>query len=62
MAYAEEDKQMLLSFDKPEAAKQWQTINDNVMGGVSEGKCRITKAALSEKAAVGRCGEKIVLA
>jgi NADH dehydrogenase [ubiquinone] 1 alpha subcomplex assembly factor 1 len=40
---AEEDKQMLVSFDKPEAAKQWQTINDNVMGGISEGKCRITK-------------------
>ena len=43
MLYAEEDKQMLLSFDKPEAAKQWRTINDSVMGGVSEGKCRITK-------------------
>jgi NADH dehydrogenase [ubiquinone] 1 alpha subcomplex assembly factor 1 len=43
MIYAEEDKPMLVSFDKPEAAKQWQTINDNVMGGISEGKCRITK-------------------
>jgi NADH dehydrogenase [ubiquinone] 1 alpha subcomplex assembly factor 1 len=43
MLYAEEGEQMLLSFDKPEAAKQWRTINDNVMGGVSEGKSRITK-------------------
>jgi NADH dehydrogenase [ubiquinone] 1 alpha subcomplex assembly factor 1 len=43
MLHAEEDKQMLLSFDKPESAKQWRTINDNVMGGVSEGKCHITK-------------------
>ena len=43
MLHAEEGEQMLLSFDKPEAAKQWRTINDNVMGGVSEGKSRITE-------------------
>jgi len=41
--HAEEGEQMLLSFDKPEAAKQWRTINDNVMGGVSEGRSRITE-------------------
>ena len=43
MLHAEEGEQMLLRFDKPEAAKQWRTINDNVMGGVSEGKSRITE-------------------
>ena len=32
----------LFDFADATAAKQWQTVNDGVMGGVSEGKFRIT--------------------
>lgn len=32
----------LFDFTGADAAKQWQTINDGVMGGVSEGNFRIT--------------------
>ena len=32
---AEEDR-VLFDFSKPDAAKQWQTVNDGVMGGVSD--------------------------
>lgn len=32
----------LLDFAGPEAAQQWQAVNDGVMGGVSEGRFRIT--------------------
>ena len=30
-------------FTGPEAAQQWQAVNDGVMGGVSDGRFRITK-------------------
>ena len=43
---AGEDQTMLFDFSKPDAAKQWQTVNDGVMGGVSEGKVRITEKNL----------------
>ena len=32
----------LLDFAGPETAQKWQAVNDNVMGGVSEGRFRIT--------------------
>jgi monofunctional biosynthetic peptidoglycan transglycosylase len=32
----------LFDFTDADAAKQWQTVNDGVMGGVSEGKFKIT--------------------
>lgn len=32
----------LLSFAAPEAAQQWQAVNDGVMGGVSDGRFKIT--------------------
>ncbi len=32
----------LLQFDGPDAAQQWQAVNDGVMGGVSEGSFKIT--------------------
>jgi hypothetical protein len=32
----------LFDFTGADAAKQWQTVNDGVMGGVSEGKFKIT--------------------
>lgn len=37
-----EETKVLLDFTGADAAKQWQTINDGVMGGVSEGKFKIT--------------------
>jgi monofunctional biosynthetic peptidoglycan transglycosylase len=37
---ADEDR-VLFEFSKPEAAKQWATVNDGVMGGVSDGRFKI---------------------
>lgn len=39
---AEEVERLLFEFNKPNAEEAWRNINDNVMGGVSEGKLRIT--------------------
>jgi monofunctional biosynthetic peptidoglycan transglycosylase len=33
----------LFEFSKPNAIKAWQTVNDGVMGGVSEGNVRLTQ-------------------
>ena len=33
----------LLDFDGPETAQKWQAVNDGVMGGVSDGRFRITE-------------------
>ena len=38
---ADEDR-VLFDFSKAEAAKQWQTVNDGVMGGVSDGRFKMT--------------------
>jgi monofunctional biosynthetic peptidoglycan transglycosylase len=38
----------LFDFTEADAAKQWQTVNDGVMGGVSEGKFKITDAKTME--------------
>jgi len=44
-----DDKQIeLFDFSKPDAAKQWQTVNDGVMGGVSDGRVRITDKGIME--------------
>jgi len=32
----------LLDFDGPDTAQKWQAVNDGVMGGVSDGRFRIT--------------------
>lgn len=32
----------LFGFDSPDAAQQWQAVNDGVMGGISDGRFRIT--------------------
>lgn len=45
---AEEKPKVLLDFTNPDAAKEWQTVNDGVMGGVSEGKLKITEAKTLE--------------
>ena len=39
---AAEEGRTLFEFQKPEVDKQWQTVNDGVMGGVSDGQFRIT--------------------
>jgi monofunctional biosynthetic peptidoglycan transglycosylase len=39
---AEDPPQSLFDFTGADAAREWQTVNDNVMGGVSEGRFRIT--------------------
>ena len=47
-AMAEEKPEVLFDFTSPDAAKEWQTVNDGVMGGVSEGKLKITDAKTLE--------------
>ena len=39
---AEDKPHILFDFTGADAAKEWQTVNDGVMGGVSEGKLKIT--------------------
>ena len=41
-AVAEKPLQPLLDFAGPDTGQKWQTVNDNVMGGVSDGRFRIT--------------------
>jgi NADH dehydrogenase [ubiquinone] 1 alpha subcomplex assembly factor 1 len=41
-ALAEKPLQPLLDFVGPDAAQKWQAVNDGVMGGVSEGRFKIT--------------------
>jgi monofunctional biosynthetic peptidoglycan transglycosylase len=38
----------LLDFTRTDAAKEWQTVNDGVMGGVSDGKFKITDTKTME--------------
>ena len=40
---ADDDPATLFDFSKPDAAKQWQTINDGVMGGRSDGRFKINE-------------------
>jgi len=41
-AMAEDKPQNLFEFTGADAAKEWQNVNDGVMGGVSEGNFKIT--------------------
>jgi NADH dehydrogenase [ubiquinone] 1 alpha subcomplex assembly factor 1 len=45
---ADDTLQPLFDFTGADAAKEWQTVNDGVMGGVSEGKFKITDAKTME--------------
>ena len=45
---AEEKPLTLFDFTGAEAAKDWQAVNDGVMGGISEGKFKITDATTME--------------
>ena len=40
---AEAPQAPLFAFTSPDAAVAWQTVNDGVMGGVSDGRLRITE-------------------
>ncbi len=39
---ADDTLRILFDFNGADAAKEWQTVNDGVMGGVSDGKFKIT--------------------
>lgn len=45
---ADDTPRVLFEFTEADAAKEWQTVNDGVMGGVSEGKFKITEAKTLE--------------
>jgi monofunctional biosynthetic peptidoglycan transglycosylase len=47
-AMAEDTPILLFEFTGADAAKEWQTVNDGVMGGVSEGKFKITDTKTME--------------
>ena len=47
-AMAEDTLIPLFDFTEADAPKQWQTVNDGVMGGVSEGKFKITDTKTME--------------
>jgi len=40
---ADEKSRSLLNFENANAAKAWVSVNDNVMGGISDGKFKITQ-------------------
>jgi hypothetical protein len=40
---AEVNDRILFNFNAPESGKTWVSVNDNVMGGISEGKFKITQ-------------------
>ncbi|MGF1613843.1 MAG: CIA30 family protein [Gammaproteobacteria bacterium] len=48
MVVAKETQNTLFEFTGSDAAKEWQTVNDGVMGGVSEGEFKITEAKTLE--------------
>ncbi len=48
LVMANETTKVLFDFSGTEPAKAWQTVNDGVMGGVSEGKFKITDAKTME--------------
>jgi len=47
-AQANDNQVVLFDFSKPDAAKQWQTVNDGVMGGISDGRFKITEKKTME--------------
>lgn len=47
-AVAEDNLLTLFDFTESEAAKQWQAVNDGVMGGVSSGRFRLTEEGSME--------------
>jgi monofunctional biosynthetic peptidoglycan transglycosylase len=48
MAMSDDALLTLFDFTRIEAAKEWQTVNDGVMGGVSDGRFKITDTKTME--------------
>jgi len=40
---AEDNQRLIFNFNAPELGKTWVSVNDNVMGGISDGKFKITQ-------------------
>lgn len=40
---AEDNQRLIFNFNAPESGKTWVSVNDNVMGGISDGKFKITQ-------------------
>jgi NADH dehydrogenase [ubiquinone] 1 alpha subcomplex assembly factor 1 len=47
-AVADDSGRTLFDFSKPDAAQAWQPVNDGVMGGVSDGRFKITDQGTME--------------
>ena len=47
-ALADDGGRMLFDFARPDAAQAWQPVNDGVMGGVSDGRFKITDQGTME--------------
>ena len=47
-AMSDDTMQTLFAFTEADAAKEWQTVNDGVMGGVSDGRFKFTDAKSME--------------
>ena len=45
---AGDGERVLFDFSKPDAAQAWQPVNDGVMGGVSDGRFKITDQGTME--------------
>lgn len=39
--FADEDR-VIISFEEPDSAKKWESVNDGVMGGISEGGFKLS--------------------
>ena len=48
LAADDDSGRVLFRFDQPESAKPWQTVNDGVMGGRSDGRFKINEDKIME--------------
>lgn len=67
LVMADDTPKVLFVFTGADAAKEWQSVNDGVMGGVSEGRFKITDnktmeffgtLSLENNGASPRCGRR----
>jgi hypothetical protein len=49
----------VLDFAGPDTAQKWQAVNDGVMGGVSDGRYRITDEKTLEFSGTVNAGRKV---
>ena len=45
---AADEYRLLFDFGKPDSAQEWQAVNDGVMGGVFDGRFRISEEKTME--------------